>query len=169
MLKTIGSLNEPASSKNDGSRSASNRNNGSRLASGKNDGNGEVDGFGDDGVEYARKSGKLKKSSKSGNLKSEKMSKSWKLAKPKKNLLKSRNSPNFDAKDNGLSFLIPKARSAFNYLRLAFIKASILRYFDPKYHIWIETNVLSYAISGVLNQLASETSPNGVITKTDLG
>ena len=59
MLKTTGSPDEPAPSRNDDSR----------PASGRNDGNGEVDGFGvgGNGVEHAKKSGKSKseKTSKS--------------------------------------------------------------------------------------------------------
>ena len=82
---------------------------------------------------------------------------------------KSRNSPNYDAKDTGPNFLTPKARSAFNRLRLAFTKAPILRHFDPECHIWIETDASGYAIGGVLSQLASGTSPDGIFTKTDLG
>ena len=81
---------------------------------------------------------------------------------------KNRNSPNFNAKNSGLSFLIPKARSAFKRLRLAFTKPPIFRHFDPKCHIWIKTNTLSYAISGVLSQLASKTSLDGVVTKANL-
>ena len=68
-----------------------------------------------------------------------------------------------------LSFLIPEARSAFNRLRLAFTKAPILQHFDPECHIQINTDALGYAIGGVLSQLASGTSPDGVVTKTDLG
>ena len=33
------------------------------------------------------------------------------------------------------NFLTPDAKKAFNHLRLAFIKASILRHFDPECHI----------------------------------
>ena len=67
MLKMTRSPEKPASSRNDGSRSASSRNNDSRPASGRNDGNDKVDRFGGDGVEHAKKSGKLKeqKTSKS--------------------------------------------------------------------------------------------------------
>ena len=120
MLKTT---NEPAPSRNDGSRSASSRNDDSRPASGKNDGDGEVDGIGGD-VEHAKKSGNSegKKSAKSQKLSKSGKSKGKKSKKPPK----SRNSPNFDAKNSGLSFLAPKARSAFNRLRLTFIKAPIL-------------------------------------------
>ena len=69
----------------------------------------------------------------------------------------------------GPKFLTPNARIVFNYLWLAFIKAPILWHFDPKYHIWIETDALSYAIGGMLNQLTSRTNPNGIVTKTNLG
>ena len=70
------------------------------------------DGIDDGSVEIAKKSRKSKgqktsksqKSSKSGKSKGEKSKKS----------LKSGNSPNFDAKNSGPSFLTPKARSAFN-------------------------------------------------------
>ena len=57
MLKTTGSHDEPAPSKNDGSRSASSKNDNSRPAFGRNDGNGEVDRFGVDrnDVEHAKK------------------------------------------------------------------------------------------------------------------
>ena len=95
-------------------------------------------------------------------------SKSQKLAKSKKPS-KSGNSPNFDAKKAGPSFLTPEARSAFNRLRLAFTEAPILRHFDPECHIRIETDASGYAIGGVLSQLASGTSPDGVVIKTDLG
>ena len=91
------------------------------------------------------------------------------MSKSGKNLSKSRNSPNSGATDIGPSFLTPKARSAFNRLRLAFTEASILQHFDPKYHIQIEIDALGYAIGGVLSQLASGTSLDGVVTKTDLG
>ncbi len=40
------------------------------------------------------------------------------------------------------NFLISEANEAFIYLQKAFTKAPILKYFDPEYHIWIETNVL---------------------------
>ena len=64
MLKTTGLPDEPALSRNDGSRSASSRNNDSRPASGKNDGDGEVNGVGvsRNGVEHAKKSEKTSKS-----------------------------------------------------------------------------------------------------------
>ena len=156
MLKTT---NKPAPSRNDGCRLASNRNDDSRPASGRNEGNGEVDGFGG-GVKHARKSGKSK---------GQKTSKSQKLAKSGKNSSKCKNSPNFDATEAGPSFLTPKARSAFNRLRLAFTKAPILRHFDPECHIRIETDASGYAIGGVLSKLAFGTSPDRIVTKADLG
>ena len=48
-------------------------------------------------------------------------------------------------------FLTPKAKKTFIYLKKTFTKALILRHFDPKYYIQIETNALGYAISRVLS------------------
>ena len=145
MLKTTRSLDEPTPSKN----------NDSRLASGKNDGNGEVNKVGGDGVDHAKKSRKSKgqKTSKSQKLaKSQKLFKSRKsIGKKPKKQSKSGNFPNFGAAESGSSFLTSKARSAFNRLWLAYIEASILWHFDLECHIWIETDALGYAISGVLN------------------
>ena len=50
-------------------------------------------------------------------------------------------------------FLTPSAKEAFNQLRQAFIKASILRHFDLKCYIWIETNTSGHIIERVLSQL----------------
>ena len=50
-------------------------------------------------------------------------------------------------------FLISNAKKAFNYLKQAFIKASILEHFDLKSYIWIKINISGYIIGGVLNQL----------------
>ena len=157
ILKTT---NEPAPSRNDGSRSASSTIDNSRPAFERNDDNGEVDRFGSDGVEYTKKSGKSK---------GQKTSKSQKLVKLGKNLSKSGNSPNFGNTETGPSFLTPGARETFNRLRLAFIKAPILWHFDPECHIWIKTDTLGYAIGSVLSLLASETRPDGIVIKTDLG
>ena len=131
----------------------------------------EVDGV-EDGDELIEKCGKLSKtgkSSKSQKSKSEKMSKSQNSAKSGKKLSKSGNLTNLDAMEDGPKFLTPDARTAFNRLWLAFTEAPILRHFDPKCHIRIETDASGYAIGGVLSQLASETRPDGVVTKTDLG
>ena len=113
-------------------------------------------------VEPKTKRSKSQKLSKSGNSEGKKSAKS-------KKPLKSGNSPNFDAKKVGPSFLIPEARSAFNRLPLAFTKAPILRHFNPECHMRIETDASGYAISGVLSQLVSGTSPDGVVTKANLG
>ena len=89
--------------------------------------------------------------------------------KKSKKLSKSGNSPNFDTKNSGPSFLTPEARLAFNRLWLAFIKALILWHFDPKCHIRIKADASSYAIDNILSQLASKTSADEVVTKADLG
>ena len=111
ILKTTRSPNEPAFNRNngskstfyrnDGSRPAFSINNGSRPAFKKNDSNGEYDRFGGNSVEQIRKSRKSKK-----------LSKSQKLAKSGKNLSKCGNSPNFNAKDNGPSFLTPEVKQS---------------------------------------------------------
>ena len=152
MLKMIGSPDKPAPNKNNGSRLVSSRNNNSRPASRRNNNNGEVNKFGvsGNGMKHAKKSRKLSKSenlSKSKQskgkklskfrklLKIRKLSKSQKSAKLRKELSKSGNLPNFDTKENKPSFLIPNAKTAFNHLRLIFIKALILPYFDLECHI----------------------------------
>ena len=58
----------------------------------------------------------------------------------------------------GSDFFTPGAKLAFTKLRQAFFKALILYYFDPDCHIRIETDVLGYAIGGVLSQLTSDDS-----------
>ena len=168
MLKKSRSLDEPAFSRNNSSRSASNRNNDSRPTYERNDSNDEVNRFsiGGNGMEYAKKSGKLFKSRKSKTIK---MSKSWNLSKSGKKLSKNRNSTNSNVTKDGPKFLTSNARTAFNRLRLTFTKTPILWHFDLECHIWIETNTLDYAISGVLSQFISGTSPDKVITKTKLG
>ena len=52
-----------------------------------------------------------------------------------------------------ISYLTPNARQAFTQLRQAFTKAPILRHFDPKCYIRIETNASGYTIGVVLSQL----------------
>ena len=86
-------------------------------------------------------------------------------------LVKSKNHdfPKSRLEEAGTDFLIPKTRLAFTRLRQAFIEAPILHHFNPKCHIWIETDALGYAIGGVLSQLSSGTRPDGVVTKNDLG
>ena len=77
--------------------------------------------------------------------------------------------PNFKNKEAGTGFLIPKARLTFTQLRQAFVKAPILYHFNPKYHIWIETDISGYTINGVLSQLAFKTRLDKIVTKTNLG
>ena len=68
------------------------------------------------------------------------------------------------------NFLIPNSKKAFNHLRLAFIKAPILRHFDLESHIQIETDASGYAIDRLLSQLNldSDASPNNS-NKSDFG
>ena len=70
------------------------------------------------------------------------------------------------------NFLTPDAKKAFNHLRLAFIKAPILRHFDLESHIRIKTDASGYAIGGVLSQLNlnSDVPPNDSNSnKSDFG
>ena len=57
--------------------------------------------------------------------------------------------PNIGATEKP-NFLTPNAKKIFNYLQLAFIKASILQHFDLKSHIQIKTHMLGYTIDVVL-------------------
>ena len=65
----------------------------------------------------------------------------------KRSLLKSKNS------NKATGYLTPGVKQAFIQLRQAFTEAPILQHFDPKCHIWIETDLLGYAIGEVLSQL----------------
>ena len=56
--------------------------------------------------------------------------------------------PNIKATEKP-NFLTPNTKKAFNYLRLAFIKAPILQHFDLESHIRIETDASGYAIGRV--------------------
>ena len=68
------------------------------------------------------------------------------------------------------NFLTPDAKKVFNYLRLAFIKASILQYFDLKNYIQIETDVSGYSINRVLSQLnLNFDAPLNNLNKSDFG
>ena len=49
------------------------------------------------------------------------------------------------------NFLTPNTKKVFNHLRLAFIKAPILRHFDLESHIRIEIDASNYTIGGVLS------------------
>ena len=53
-------------------------------------------------------------------------------------------------------FLTSGAREAFNWLKQAFTKATIVCHFDLKYYIQIETDASGYAIGGVISQLSSD-------------
>ena len=59
--------------------------------------------------------------------------------------------------EEGSCFLTPAAKLAFAQLKQAFTEAPILRHFDPKRHIRLETDASGYAIGGVLSQLDIET------------
>ena len=86
-------------------------------------------------------------------------------------LIKSKNHdfPKSRTEEVGMGFLTPKARLAFTQLRQAFVKAPVLHHFNLKSHIRIETDTSSYAIGGVLSQLFSETRPDEVVIKANLG
>ena len=87
-----------------------------------------------------------------------------KMAKPK--LTKPKES---DFTFFGADFLTSKAKRAFIHLQKAFTKALILRHFDPKCYIRIETDALRYAIDRVLSQLTSKISLAGQITQKSSG
>lgn len=55
----------------------------------------------------------------------------------------------------GADYLIFKAKKAFNLLQDVFIQVLVLHYFGSKYHIHIEANMSSYAISRILSRLIS--------------
>ena len=68
-------------------------------------------------------------------------------------------SPLTSKNSNGaMGYLTPDAKRAFTQLRQAFTKAPILRHFDPKCHIRIETDTSGYTIGGVLSQLTLDNS-----------
>ena len=91
-----------------------------RLEVGDGEGSDDISG---DGVEITKKSGKSKgqKAAKSQKLSKSGKSKGKKLKKPSK----SGNLPNFNSKKVGPSFPTPKAKTAFNRLRLDFTKTPI--------------------------------------------
>ena len=80
------------------------------------------------------------------------LAKKLKLTKPKRSRLS-------NAKNNsGTNFLTPRAKKIFIYLQKTFIKALILRHFDPQCYIWIEIDALGYAIGEVLTQMTLDHS-----------
>ena len=56
---------------------------------------------------------------------------------------------------NVSNYLTPDAKKAFDQLRQAFTKASILQHFDLEQYIRIKTNVSRHAIGGMLSQLTN--------------
>ena len=121
MLKMTGLCDKPAPGKNNGSKSAFNKINNKKPVFRRNDANSDIDrlSVSNDGVKYAKKSGKLK---------------SQKLAKFQK-LLKSGNSPNFGTIKAEPNFLTPSAKEVFNHLQLVFTEASILWHYNPECQI----------------------------------
>ena len=79
------------------------------------------------------------------------------MAKSKK-WIRAKKAKAFRAKNLGQSsmFFTTNARKAFTKLRQAFVEALIRNHFDPERHIQIETDVLGYAIGGILSQLTSD-------------
>lgn len=67
-----------------------------------------------------------------------------------KSQTKSRQLGNSNATEES-KFLISKAREAFNHLKQAFIKVSVLQYFDPKCYIRFKTIILGYITREVLS------------------
>ena len=126
-----------------------------------------VDVEGDNKLKHVKS--KIRRSESQNLAKSQKLSKSEKFKdKKSKKPSKSENSPNFNTTEAKSSFLTPGARETFNHLQIIFTKAPIIRHFDPECHIWIEIDVLSYAIGDMLSQLVFKTRPDGVVTKTNL-
>ena len=83
------------------------------------------------------------------NCKDQKTTKSKKLIWAKK-------TKTFRAKNLNIQsrlFLTFKIKKSFTKLRQAFVETLILNHFDLKCHIEIETDVLGYAIGGILSQL----------------
>lgn len=54
--------------------------------------------------------------------------------------------------------LISEVKGAFVKLKKAFIKALILRYFNPKKRIVVETDASGFTISGIISQLQEDNS-----------
>ena len=71
-------------------------------------------------------------------------------------------------KNSEIDFLNSRAKKAFIYLQKAFTEAPILRHFDLKRHIWIETDVSRYAIRRVFSQITSNQHFFGYVTYKDL-
>ena len=63
-----------------------------------------------------------------------------------------------------MDFLTFEAKKTFIHLWKPFTKALILRHFDLKCHIWIETDVSSYAIGRVFSQMTLDQHFSGHVT-----
>ena len=87
-------------------------------------------------------------------------SKKPKLTKPKKSDFEKTNS-------SGTDFLIFKAKKIFIHLQKTFTNLLILRHFDLKCHIQIETDALGYVISEILSQLTSNQYSSYHVTHKD--
>lgn len=55
-----------------------------------------------------------------------------------------------------IDFLIFEAKKTFIHLQKTFIKALILKYFDSKYYIYIETNALGFVKKIILAKMQSK-------------
>ena len=55
--------------------------------------------------------------------------------------------------NGAMGYITYNAKQVFTQLKQVFTKAPILQHFDLEYYLRIETDLLSYAIDGVLNQL----------------
>ncbi len=76
--------------------------------------------------------------------------------------------PNFAKANSGTEFLTSGAKEVFIHLQKAFTKALILRHFDLKCHIRIETDVSGYVISEVLSQMILDQRFSDHITHENL-
>ena len=73
------------------------------------------------------------------------------VGKKDQEMFKSKKLSKFKKTAGSLDFFTSKSKLTFTKLRQAFVKSLIFHNFDPERYICIETNVLGYAISGVLN------------------
>ncbi len=93
-------------------------------------------------------------------------SKKPKLTKPKKSdLVKVQNFAKTNS--SGTDFLTFEAKKAFIQLQKTFIETPILKHFDPKSHIKIETYALGYAIGEILCQITLDQQFSGHVTYKD--
>lgn len=68
------------------------------------------------------------------------------------------NKANIVDKEFETRFLTSEARLAFTKSKQAFSRTLIIHYFDLKYDIMINTNVLGYVINGIFSQLTMDDS-----------